>query len=548
MSVRQTETEAPPTGPPTAASGEFRELLADLAQPQAYPHAVDEVEVIQTHISAVFLAGPRVYKVRKPLNLGFLDFTTLERRERDCHEEVRLNRRLSPDVYEGVVPIVRRAGRLHVGGAGEVEDFAVKMKRLPADRTLLAMLERGELGPEILENLAARIARFHADAEAGERAARWATWEVVAANCRENFEQVEPFIGRTICRDIYDRLRRLTDVELGIHQLLIEQRARRGVARDTHGDLHLEHVYHFPDRPPPGDLVVIDCIEFNDRFRYADPVADVAFLAMDLEFHGRPDLAAAFNDAYFKATGDTEGRALLPLYTAYRAVVRGKVESFELTEAEIPRRERQSARRRARAHFLLALGKLAMPEDRPCLVLIGGLPGAGKSRLADALSRTPGFHRLSTDQIRKELAGVPEGRDAQAPFGRGIYTPAWTERTYSVCLERARDGLLQGRRLVIDATFRDEARRRAFLDAARAFCVPGLFLQCEASMARLKARLEQRRGGLSDADWDICRRLAERWEPAGPQTVGVIHRIDTSGDPASSVDQALGVLRGLGLI
>ena len=171
--------------------------------------------------------------------------------------------------------------------------------------------------------------------------------------------------------------------------------------RDTHGDLHLDHVYLFPDRAPPADLVIIDCIEFNERFRFADPVADMAFLVMDLAFHGRRDLARAFADAYFRASGDEEGRALLPFYTAYRAAVRGKVEGMELAEREVPEAERAAALVRARAHWLLALGELEEPGRRPCLVLVGGLPGTGKSTLARGLAEQAGFTVIRSDLVRR---------------------------------------------------------------------------------------------------------------------------------------------------
>jgi aminoglycoside phosphotransferase family enzyme len=333
-------------------------LLEALSRPEAYPYPVDAVTVCQTHISAVFLAGPYVYKVKKPVDLGFLNFSTPALRRHFCEEEVRLNRRLAPSVYLGVVPVTRAGETLQVEGPGEVVEWAVKMRRLPDEAALARRLEQGQCEPELIQELARRVARFHRDAASGERIAACGRFEVVAANARENFEQARPQVGVTVSPAVFDRLQRLTDETLARLRPLIEARARRGVPRDTHGDLHLEHVYVFPDQPPPDDLLLIDCIEFNERFRFADPVADMAFLVMDLKFHGRRDLADVFADSYFKAAGDEEGRALLPFYTAYRAAVRGKVEGMELREAEVPETERRDALDRARAHWLLALGEL----------------------------------------------------------------------------------------------------------------------------------------------------------------------------------------------
>ncbi len=325
---------------------------------QHFQYPVGVVAVRQTHISVVFLAGPYVYKIKKPVNLGYLDFTTLESRRHFCEEEVRLNRRLAPTVYLGVVPVTRTATRMEFEGQGETVEWAVKMARLPEEATLEQRVNRGEIDPASLENLAQRIAQFHRDAEAGSHISEFGRFETVARNVRENIEQSADHVGVTLSRTVFERLSELTEEALIRHRPRIEARAERGVPRDTHGDLHLDHVYLFPERQPPADLVVIDCIEFNERFRYADPVADMAFLVMDLAFHERKDLACAFADAYFNATNDAEGRELLPLYSSYRAAVRGKVEGLELQEKEIPAIERAAALLRARRHWLLALSEL----------------------------------------------------------------------------------------------------------------------------------------------------------------------------------------------
>lgn len=337
---------------------ELAKLIEDLARPAAFPFAVGAVDVVQTHISVVFLAGDVVYKLKKPVNLGFLDFGTLDKRRYYCEEEVRLNRRLAPAVYLGVSPITRGAAGARFEGEGEPVEWAVKMKRLPADASLLSKLERSEVGPELVAKLAERVASFHASAEGGPRVAECGRFEAVARNARENFTQSETQVGVTLTREAFERLRALTEAALLRLRPLIESRAARGVPRDTHGDLHLDHVYHFPDREPPDDLVAIDCIEFADRFRFADPIADAAFLAMDLRFRGRRDLADVFVARYLQASGDAEGAALFPFYVAYRAAVRAKVEGMELGEKEIPRAERADARSRAERHWRLAQEEL----------------------------------------------------------------------------------------------------------------------------------------------------------------------------------------------
>lgn len=519
-------------------------LLAELSDPAAYPEPVDRVEVRQTHISAVFLAGRHAYKVKKPVHLGFLDFRDLGSRRFFCEEEVRLNRRLAPGVYLGVVPIAEEGGRIRMDGRGEPVEWAVKMVRLPDEATLRERLRRGEAGEAEIAALARTIASFHARAERGPRIREFGRFEVVARNARENFEQAAPRIGTTVSRPVFERLRTLTEEALARLGAVIEARAGRGVPCDTHGDLRLDHVYFFPGRDEP---VILDCIEFNERFRFADPVADVAFPAMDLAFEGRRDLARTLADAYFAASGDEEGRALLPLYAAYRAAVRGKVEGFELSEREIPGAERVDAVGKARAHWLLALVELEAPERRPCLVLVGGLPGTGKSTLAAGLAERAGFRMIRSDVVRKELAGLSATTAAAAPFGEGIYSTVWTERTYEECLRRAERLLFEGNRVVVDANFREEKQRAAFLEDARRWGVPAVFLLCRAAPEQVRARLGERRGDVSDADWSVFLKVAERWEEPGPLVRRALREVPTGGAAEGTLSRALDALRGLGL-
>jgi aminoglycoside phosphotransferase family enzyme/predicted kinase len=527
---------------------ELPKLIAELSQPGAYPFAVGAVDVRQTHISVVFLAGDFAYKLKKPVNLDFLDFSALEKRRHFCEEEVRLNRRLAREVYLGVVPVARDAGRLRFEGECEPIEWAVKMQRLPEGASLLSLLERDELSPGLLAALAGRLAAFHASALGGPLVAESGRFEVVARNARENFAQTEAHVGATVSREVFDRVRELTEEALARLKPLIEARAARGVPRDGHGDLHLDHVYHFPGRAPPGDLVAIDCIEFAERFRHADPVADAAFLVMDLAFRGRRDLAHAFAASYFRAAGDAEGEALLPFYTAYRAVVRAKVDGIKSAEGEIPEASRERAAGRARAYWLFALGELEEPARRPCLVLVAGLPGSGKSTLARGLAERAGFAVIRSDVVRKELAGLAPKASARGAPDTGIYAPEWTERTYAECLRRAEALLREGGRVIVDANFPDDERRRAFLGAATRLGVRAVLLWCRVSPEVAKARIAGRTGDASDADAATFDRAAERWQPFSAATERVTREVNANGMPAETRARALGVLREVGLL
>ena len=324
------------------------------------------------------------------------------------------------------------------GGDGEAIEWAVQMERLPEKATLLNRLRRRELDASRIERVAQCIAAFHASAETSPRIAAFARFEAVAGNVRDNLDAPLADVDNLVRRSVLKRLRDRMEKTLARLQPRIESRAARGIPRDTHGDLRLEHIYLFPEKQPPDDLVIIDCIEFNERFRYADPVADIAFIFMDLVFEGRRDLAQTFADAYFRAAGDEEGRELLQLYTAYRSTVRAKVDGIKSAETEIPESERASARSRARAHWLLALSELEEADRKPCLVLVGGLPGSGKSTLARGLAERTPLHVLRSDVVRKELA---EG--ARVPLESrtvaNIYTPEWTAKTYTECLRLAEE-------------------------------------------------------------------------------------------------------------
>lgn len=526
---------------------ETAQLLTLLTRPEAYPHPCETVRVCQTHISAVFLAGDYAYKIKKPLDLGFLNFSTLERRHHFCLEEVRLNRRLAPSVYLGAVPIALQQGRLVVGGEGEAVEWAVWMERLPEEATLARRLEGGEVSAGLLAAVAARLASFHRRAEGGPHVSAAARWPVVARNARENFEQAQAGTEGVPVPAVFERFRLLTEQALTEHRSLVEERAARGVPRDTHGDLRLDHVYVFPDRPPPQDLVIVDCVEFSERFRHADPVADAAFLSMDLGFRGRPDLAAPFRRAYAQEAEDAEGLRLFPLYEAYRAAVRAKVEGLRACEEEVPAPQREAARRSARAYWLFGLGVLEAPGRRPCLLGVGGLPGAGKSTLAGGLSERAGFTVLSTDRIRKELVGLPPGAPAAAPYGEGLYSADWDERTYAECLRRAKECLSRGGRVLVDGSFRQESRREALLAAGAEVGVPCLLLLCEIDPETVRRRLAARAPGPSDADWGVFLRAAAAWDEVGPRSLPAVRSLPVAGTPQQTLEAALGLLRAEGL-
>jgi uncharacterized protein len=526
---------------------EIARLIEALSDPAAYPHAVEKVDIHQTHLSVVFLAGPFAYKIKKPVSLGFVDFSTLERRYFFAMEELRLNRRLAHGIYLDVLSIAQTERGLRVGADGDAIEWAVKMTRLPAETSFASLLSNGKLDENLLLKVAGRLASFHESAERGENVSSQARFDVVAQNARENFSQAEPMVEGSVSRAVLVRLASLTEEELRRLYWLINSRANRGKPRDTHGDLRLDHVYIVPGEEPPNDLAIIDCIEFNERFRYADPIADIAFLTMDLRYAGREDLAKRFVDAYIRISGDTEGLRLLPFYVSYRAAVRGKVEGIASKEPEVPRADREGSLARARAYWLLALSTLESPTRRPALVLVGGLPGSGKSTLAKILADRASFEVIRSDIVRKSLAGLSEHESARAGTDEGIYTPEWTEKTYAACLTRAEALLFAGKRVVVDASFRESARRSLFLDTARRWSVCGLYLECRAAREIVRDRLVNRRDDASDADWPVYEQAAARWEKTAATHLESERIIEADRGIEVAFQQADSALRSVGL-
>jgi len=323
-------------------------IVKALLKPQAYPHKPQKIELVQTQMSFIFLAGEYVYKIKKPVNLGYLDYTTLEKRHFFCHQELGLNRRLCPDAYLAVVPIVEEKGELRIEGRGKAIEYAVKMRQLPHDRMMDVLLPRGEVTREMVARVAEKLMSFHQRAETNPEIAAFGRLDVIRHNCDENFAQTEKYIGISITAEEYQNIRNYTNNFIDSNASLFDKRVREGKIRDCHGDLHAAHVCF------TGDICIYDCIEFNDRFRYSDVASEIAFLAMDLDRYQQGGLSRHLVNTYVGLSHDEELLKLLNFYKCYRAYVRGKVESFKLDDPYIPEEEKAKVFTAARSYFQLA--------------------------------------------------------------------------------------------------------------------------------------------------------------------------------------------------
>ena len=451
------------------------------------------VELVQTHISVILLGHERVLKFKKPVNFGFLDYSTIEKRRIACEREVELNARLCPDVYLGVSAVYESEDGLRLDGVGEIVDYAVVMKRLPAERMLDRMVTEETIRESHVKRIAERLNSFHSSAVRGPEIDHFGGLETVRFNWNENFEQTKSFSGRTIREESFERIQRWVGDWLKDNEVLFRRRVAEGRICDGHGDLRCESVC------VSNGICIFDCIEFNQRFRCGDVANEVAFLAMDLDAYGRPDLGYLFVEHYVGESGDEEIFKLLPFYRCYRAYVRGKVLSFQLDEEETSVGQKRLARERARNYFDIADRCARDWPDKPLILVVSGLSGTGKTTLARAVAGEIGARVVSSDIVRKSLFG---GDGSPSGYGQGMYDEQANKLTYNALIEEGRRQIEETRTVVLDATF----LRPEYVEGVRKLAdetgADLRLLECKLTMDRVRERLLQRakrRDGASEA-------------------------------------------------
>jgi aminoglycoside phosphotransferase family enzyme/predicted kinase len=472
-------------------------LITDLSSPAAYPHPVEAVRVVQTHISCVFLTGDYAYKIKKPVDFGFLDYSTLSRRRWCCEQEIALNQRLCPDLYLDLVPVTRENGRFCVGGAGTVAEWAVQMRQLCEEDMLPVRLEASTAGAEEIRRIAMVLADFHTHSLRNADIREWGLHGVVARtifNTLQTMDTLAPdahsFQTRT---EVRNYLQSFLHNESDLYLL----RQRENCVRDCHGDLRTQNICLDP-RFDKG-IQIFDCIEFNEEFRYIDVAADLAYLTMDLDLAGRADLRELLIDAYIRARPDSSLRRILPFYRTYRACVRGNIALLAAQEPEVPKAQREAQRAVAETAYDLARC-YARERVGPALLITIGLSGSGKSSLARELGRRLPAVVLSSDNLRKERAGVAR----TVPLNDMHYSSVERAQVYEEMIRKASGLLARKEHVLLDATFlsvqeRDNARQLAGRHDAEFW-----MLECRCPDTVIRQRLELRRNQENASDADLA--------------------------------------------
>jgi uncharacterized protein len=503
----------------TTPADDLPELIRALHDESAYDHRVESIALVETHISWVLLTGSFAYKIKKPVNFAFVDFSTLERRKAFCDEEIRLNRRLAPSIYLGVVPIGGSASRPVIGALPAIE-YAVKMRQFPPAERLDRRLARGTVTERDLRELGARIGRFHASLEPAAETTRLGSLAIVIRTVLNNLHELEAVATD---RDLaaIEPIRAWTETQCVTLNEAFARRKSQGAIRECHGDLHLENLVYLE-----GAIAAFDALEFDPELRWVDVMSEAGFLMMDLIAHDHGELAYSFANRYFETTGDYSGLEVLTFYIVYRALVRAKVAAL---------RERQSTSQAEapRPAYIEHARRLCAPR-RTLLLITHGLSGSGKTTLTDGLIGRLGAIRVRSDLERKRLHGIAENADSGSGIAAGLYSRASSEQTYAALARYAGCGLRAGIDMIVDAAFLHRAERDAFRALAERNRAAFVILDCTSPEAVLAERVRHRkaqRSDASEADESVLAHQLASHEPLVRDEADAAVRIDTSLSP-----------------
>lgn len=516
-------------------------MLQFMKDPASYAHSPDSIEHIQTHISHVFLAGSFVYKIKKPVNFEFLDFSTMKKRKYYCEREIELNRRLCEDIYLEMVSIRSHDDtfKLEDANGENTVEYAVKMKRLSEEHFLHSFIERGELGREQLDRIAAKLADFYQSQKPGQEISQWGKIDKIRYNTDENFRQTEGFIGDLLDENAFNAIKQYTNEYYDRFDFLFDRRIVDRRIVDGHGDLHLEHIHITPEK-----VRIYDCIEFNDRFRYGDTAADLAFLAMDLDFNGCRKEGRYFVENMAGEMGDKDLPLHIDFYKCYRAYVKGKVKGLQAGEEEVGEGAREKARNKAGEYFSLSLRYAAL-GSRPTVLILMGRIGTGKSTIANALSEKLNIDCFSSDRIRKRIMGVPLDERPDVSKREQMYSRHMSIKTYDKLREKAETYVHKHNSVILDATYSRKEERDNLVELLHTLNADYYFIEAKASdkviTKRLKLR-ESKEHVISDARLEDFEELIQYYQPPEELEPGHLIGINTAQDIDDTLSELFDLL------
>jgi len=490
--------------------------ISSMLNSQVYDHPVESIELIETHISWVILTGEFAYKIKKPVNFGFLDFSTLQKRKRYCEQELRLNRKLAPDIYLDVVSITGTYNNPLVGADGKAFEYAVKMKQFAQSAQLDHMLENEKLKLQHMDALAHMVANFHQTTEVAKDTEEYGSKNCVYQPVEENFKQISEHMDTEPYETKLLELMQWSRLEFDKREADFEQRKREGYIRECHGDMHLRNLAWINNGP-----IAFDCIEFNPLLSWIDVISEVAFLVMDLQSRQQYQLAHRFLNTYLEKTGDYAGLKVMPFYLCYRALVRAKVDSLRLEQQDITEEQRRQSYTEFESY--LELATRYTQRQAPKLVIMFGLSASGKSTVSQQITDAMGFIRIRSDVERKRLFDVPLRDKASAEIdsgiisknsvNTGIYSAQASQQTYAKLVDITKQVIGAGYSVIVDAAFLTFDHREIFQSLASRLGVTYIIIEVTAPVEVLRQRIKDRKDNVTDADIAVLEHQLSNWKP-----------------------------------
>ncbi len=505
---------------------EISALISQMQQSEFYPHSVaDNIELVQTHVSYVFLTGDYAYKLKKSVDFGFLNYSTLEKRKQFLDAEISMNSAIAPELYLEVLPITQEEDKFILNGSGEAVAYTLKMRQFPQEDLLINLFEAGKLSIERMEELGKIVAQFHKTAKTSEYIDTFGKVEKIRLAFDENYLQTQGYISRAQTQKQLEATQAYTDKFFAEREDLFNSRIANNKIKECHGDLHLKNICLWQDK-----IQLFDRIEFNELFRFVDVMYDVAFTMMDLEAREKKDFANAFLNAYLEQTGDWDGLPLLPLYLSRQAYVRAKVTSFLLDDPAIPEAVKKEASQTASGYYKQAWEYTQTRSGK--LILMSGLSGSGKTTVGKTIARKTGAIQIRSDAVRKHIAGIP----VDATGSNDIYTPEMSQKTYDRLLQLGMMLVKEGFTVILDAKYDRVNCRHKVIDIIKSNNIPFEIIHCNAPVEVLRDRLNSRSGDISDATSDLLTTQQATAEAFTSEEQAYVTTVDTSNADWKSLE------------